>query len=361
MPLRNDVAAAAILPNEKAMKKIQVLLLVALLACFSCGGSDEQVTPTSPVPEVGPGTDDESGTDDEPGNDQNPEPTEKPLKIIRMIVLADPYKQTHWMANKAHGLSKDYTAQDIIEMIEEIKPDWLERFVTGQQNPNDLVPVRAGHPPMTVLEFLNACILAGSERCQIVPKLNLEWFFWNSEKLFWDSAQNLYDLPLVRPIRNINLDVWSTYTDRTTEEERTAMFKRLREIGYTEIGMNYTGKININHPEIDYGDFTITKDEWKLNEFAVARLKSYPNLKYIHLYIDYPHPMEEFMQLPVDRQADIYCNEIYPKQFTMGYTYVYPIIQDAWDATEHYTLITGPYKGKSMYDITLELLNKSQK
>ena len=329
------------------MKSMKILFLFVLLLCVACGNAnDQQFSP--PPPDT-----------DEP-DDQPDSPQEKPLKIIRLIVLADPYKEDHWMANKAHGLQKDYTAQDIIEMIEELKPDCLERFVTGKQNPDDLVPVRAGSPPMTVLEFLNACVLAGSERCHIIPKLNLQWFAWNSEQLFWESAQNLYDLDLVHPIRTINLDVWDVYCNEvhTTAEERAAMFQRLRDIGYTEIGVNFTGNINTNDPQIDYADFNINKEDWTVNEAALERIKSYENIKYLHMYIDYPNPMADFIKLPVDRQADIYCNEIYPKQVPLGFTYVYPIIQDSWDAHEHYTLYSGPYKGNSMYDITKELLNR---
>lgn len=338
--------------NKMKSFKTLALLFSALLFLTCCGSSDSKPTP-SPPDEQNP----EQPSDPEK---PTPEPTYKPEKIVRMIVLGDPYKSEHWMANKAHGLRKDYTAQDILEIIEDLKPDCLERFVTGKQDPDELVPVRPGCPPMTILEFLNAAILAGGENCYIIPKLNLNWLTkaWNSEELFWDSAQNLYDLPLVRPIRNINLDVWTFYCDETTPEQRDAMFKRLREIGYEKIGVNFTGNINTNDPNIDYGDFNINKDNWTVNETSLEKFKSYKNLKEYHFYIDYPEPMHTFMKLSPDQQADVYCNEIYPKQLTMGFTYVYPIIQDEWDARESITLITGPYKGKTMYDITKELLNK---
>ena len=214
---------------------------------------------------------------------------------------------------------------------------------------------------MTVLEFLNAAILAGGENCHIVPKLNLQWL--KSERgaaYFWKSAQALYDLPLVRPIRNINLDVWDHYCQEIhpTQEERDDMFRRLREIGYEEIGVNMTGLYRVNHPEIDYADFNINKTTWQVNESAIRTLRSYPNIKRLYMYIDYPGPMDAFRLNTPDRQAEIYTENIFPRQEELGFTFVYAVIQDSWDAHESVTSAEGPYKGKTMFEITKELLDK---
>lgn len=280
---------------------------------------------------------------------------------VRLIALAEPFSDVHWMPAKRRGLSRDYTAQDILEMIAELKPDCLERFITGYQNPDDLVPVREGCPPMTVAEFLDAAILAGSEKCHIVPKLNLQWL--KNERgaaYFWKSAQALYDMPLVRPIRNINLDVWDHYCQEihTTQEERDALFRRLREIGYEEIGVNMTGLYRVNHPEIDYADFNINKATWQVNEQAIRTLRSYPNIKRLYMYIDYPGPMNAFRLHSPDRQAEIYTENIFPYQEKLGFTFVYAVIQDSWDANASVTSEDGPYGGKTMYEITKELLDK---
>jgi hypothetical protein len=281
-------------------------------------------------------------------------------KHIRLISLASPFTNSRWMLTKAKGLHKDYTAQDVLEMIEELKPDCLERFITGYHNPQGLVPVREGYPEMTVLEFLNAAISAGSEKCHIVPKLNLQWLAWGREEYFWKSAQGLYDLPLVRPIRNINLDVWDIYCNEihTTPEQRAELFKRLRDIGYEEIGVNMTGLYRVNDPQIDYADFNIDKNTWEVKGNVVELIKSYPNIKRLYLYIDYPGAMDAFGRNSPDRQAEIYYENIFPKQKEMGFTYVYAIIQDSWDANTSVTSEDGPYKGKTMYEITKELLNK---
>lgn len=289
------------------------------------------------------------------------QPGRRPERQVRLIALAEPFSAVHWMPAKRRGLDRDYTAQDILEMIAELRPDCLERFITGYQNPDDLVPVRKGCPRMTVLEFLNAAILAGGENCHIVPKLNLQWL--KNERgaaYFWKSAQALYDMPLVRPIRNINLDVWDHYCREihTTQEERDELFRRLREIGYEEIGVNMTGLYRVNHPEIDYADFNINKETWQVNEQALRTLRSYPNIKRLYMYIDYPGPMNAFRLHSPDRQAEIYTENIFPYQEKLGFTFVYAVIQDSWDANASVTSKEGPYGGKTMYEITKELLGR---
>lgn len=289
--------------------------------------------------------------------------TPQPERQIRLIALAKPFSKDNWMLSKQRGLTKDYTAQDVLEMIAELKPTCLERFITGYPNPNALVPVREGCEPMTVLEFLNKAIEAGGENCHIVPKLNLEWLENEAgADYFWMAAEKLYDLPLVRPIRNINLDVWDVYCKEIapTPKERARLFKDLRRIGYEEIGVNMTGLYRVNDPQIDYADFNINKNEWKVNQGALEKLKSYPNLKRFYMYIDYPGPMDAFRENTPDRQAEIYCEEIFPYQQQLGFIYVYPILQDSWDATVVETSKDGPYGGKTMYEITKELLDAAK-
>ena len=284
-------------------------------------------------------------------------------RYIRLIALASPFSKDNWMLSEKRGLSKDYTAQDVLEIIEDLQPDCLERFITGCPDPSALVPVREGHAPMTVLEFLNKAILAGGETCHIVPKLNLEWL--KNERgaaYFWKAARELYELPLVRPIRNINLDVWDVFCKEIapTPEKRARFFRKLRKIGYEQIGVNMTGMYRINDPQLDYADFNIDKNTWKVNRKALETLNGYSHLKQLFMYIDYPGAMDAFRKNTPDRQAQIYCEEIFPLQQELGFIFVYPIIQDSWDASAVITGKDGPFGGKTMYDITRELLFRSK-
>jgi len=273
---------------------------------------------------------------------------------VRMITLAAPFKT---IAKTGNWMLPDYNAQDILARIQDLKPDCLERFVTGKQNPYQLVPVAKGEKPMTVLEFLNAAIAAGSPDCIIIPKLNLKW----GEKYFWDAAQNLFDLPLDKPIRNINLDCWPDYWKEHTPKEIEAMLKRLKDIGFEIIGINMTGGYHPGYGHVDYMDFNINKEDWTVNTKTLNRLKKDNDLKRFYMYIDYPGAMDQFRkQNSTDEQADIYINNIHPYQNELGFTFVYAIFQDDWDATTEFTSEKGQYKGKSMFDITRELIEKSR-
>ncbi len=274
---------------------------------------------------------------------------------VRMITLALHANKVRtqtgrWMLN-------DYTAQDILKIIKELKPDCLERFITGKQDPDMLVPVDEGEAPMNVLDFLNAAVRAGSEKCIIIPKLNLKW----NEDYFFEAAQNLYDLPLEKPIRNINLDCWPDYWKVHSEVEIENMLKRLKDIGFEVIGINMTGGYHHGYGYVDYMDFNIDTENWTVKESTLNTLKNDPNLKKYFMYIDYPGAMDKFRSTnSADKQANVYINNIHAPQEKDGYTFVYAIFQDDWDATKLFTSPDGPYKGKSIYEIIKELIQKTQ-
>jgi hypothetical protein len=274
---------------------------------------------------------------------------------VRMITLALHANKIHTKTGR--WMLDGYTAQDILKVIEELKPDCLERFITGKQDPDLLVPVDEGEIPMTVVDFLNAAVRAGSEKCIIVPKLNLKW----NEEYFFEAAQNLYDLPLEKPIRNINLDCWSDYCNVHTDTEIEYMLKRLKDIGFEVIGVNMTGGYHQGFGYVEYADFNIDTEAWKVNERVLNKLKNDPYLKKYFLYIDYPGAMNKFRSNnTADEQASVYINNIYPNQWKLGFTFVYPIFQDDWDATKLFTSPEGPYKGKSIYEIFKGLIQKTR-
>jgi hypothetical protein len=273
---------------------------------------------------------------------------------IRMITLASPYKSPDKMAS---WMLPDHTANDILRRITELQPDALERFITGKQDPAMAVPVDEGAMPMTVREFLDAAIAAGSPRCIIIPKLNLKW----REDFFFESARNLYDLPLKKPIRNINLDCTEDYWDSHTPEQTKAMLKRLKDIGFEVIGWNLAGGYRDGFGHVDYAAFNINTKTWQVNAKALGRLTADSRLKRRLMYIDYPGAMNAFTAAhTVDEQATIVVNEIFPKQFQDGFIFVYPIFQDDYDATRSLTSSSGPYAGKSMFDITKALIEESR-
>lgn len=273
---------------------------------------------------------------------------------IRIIALASPFQSDD---NSARWMFDNYTAQDVLKLISTIKPDCLERFVTGKQDPNKEIPVATGEEPMTVLEFMNAAVKAGNPNCIIIPKLNLKW----KESYFFEAAQNLYDLPLDKPIRNINLDCWPDYWQNKSEKEIKQMLQRLKDIGFEVIGINMTGGYHEAYGYVDYMDFNIDTKTWTVNTGILNKLKADSSLSKYFMYIDYPGAMEKFeTNNTVDQQADILTHNIHPQQEIDNFTFVYPILQDDWDATQTFTSRAGTYGGISIFEVMHNLIQETR-
>jgi hypothetical protein len=268
---------------------------------------------------------------------------------VRIIPLAKPLNSEDGYAQWMYP--EDYTAQDILELIEGLKPQVLERFFTGKQNIDARVPVRAGHPPMTVKAFLNASLAAGGPDCVIIPKLNLTWISWGREKYFWETAENNFNLPLKRPIRIVNLDNWKGFLEKHGEAKAIALLKRLKQIGYERIGVNMAGGFNQGYGYLSFGDFLINSETWEIRVSTLNKMKQDHNFDRYFLYIDYPGQLNEFMELSVDQQADVFTKVIEPAESTHGFTFVYPVLFDSWDATKQFTSKDGAYHGDSIYDV----------
>ena len=64
--------------------------------------------------------------------------------------------------------------------------------------------------------------------------------------------------------------------------------------------------------------------------------------------------MDDFMRLTVDQQADVFTKTIQPAEREHGFTFVYPVLFDAWDATKQQTSANGSYRGATLYDVIRE-------
>src|SRR4029077_527444 len=96
---------------------------------------------------------------------------------------------------------EDMDAQHVLAEIADLKPDVLERFVSGPQRVDAQVPVAPGTPPMTVGEFLNASTKACG--CYIVPRLSLIDY---SKGTLFAEAQGLLAFPVSPQMRYLSLD-----------------------------------------------------------------------------------------------------------------------------------------------------------
>lgn len=273
---------------------------------------------------------------------------------IRMIPLAKPLKTEGGYAQWMHS---EYTAEDILGKIEGLKPQVLERYFTGKQNMNAVVPTRPGNPKMTVKDFLNASLDAGAPGCVIIPKLNLTWFAWGRESYFWEAAENNYALPLKRPIRITNLDNWKVFLEEYGEEKALEVLQRLKEIGYEEIGVNMAGGFREGYGYLSFADFLINSKDWEIRLSTLEKLKQDPHIQQYYLHIDYPGQINEFMKLSGDEQADVFTQLILPAEKREAFTFIYPVLFDDWDASRQFTSKEGRYLGASLYEVIQQSIN----
>lgn len=252
----------------------------------------------------------------------------------------------------------DYNAQQILAMIEDFKPSVLERYTDGHLEPNAFVPVAKGEPPMTVLEFLNASIKAGAPDCIITPRVSL----WEYDKgTLFQTAQSLYDLPLVRPMRIISLDNWAAFAKEHSKKQIVDMFKKLKAQGWHHIAVNMIGGPRDPLGYASIAEFGINRElNFAPNFDKLERLKSFGTISKHLLYIDFPLQTADFMELAPDRRADILTKSIGGQQKAKGFTFVWPILQGKWDSTKVTTSPNGKYKGKSLYEIMKQAAKKQK-
>jgi hypothetical protein len=242
-------------------------------------------------------------------------------------------------------------AQHVLSQIADLKPDVLERFLTGPQNVDALVPVAPGSPPMTAGEFLNLSMKACS--CYIIPRLSL--FDYDSGKLF-DEAKSLITLPISPKMQYLSLDEWGTFSQNHTPDEIKGMFQQLYSQGWAGIGVNECNGYSPSYGYATFSDFCVAASDWRPNARVLSSIMTEPNIELALLYIDFPQPMLNFSTLQPDEEAKMLAQRIAPAQSAGGFFFVYPIAQDFWNSSARLTSPTSPFKGHSLYYVMKGLM-----
>jgi hypothetical protein len=257
----------------------------------------------------------------------------------------------------------DYTAQDVLKMIEKLQPTELERYISGPFNPDTLVPVDSGEPPMTVAEFLNASMAAGAPGCTISPRVSLEVLWnkdcpWSTEftNCFYAVADNLYNLPIDPPIRTISLDNWGGFSKTYSDEVIEGILTNLVAMGWERIAANYIGGNRNSYGIVKVGMFGVDHDTYDAKMSAYDAIVANESIEDVLLYIDFRNPAEAFSTNHPDFQAaELY--EIAAAQVSNDYTFVYPVIgADFWDVNNVFTSSNGPYGGMSLFDVMVDAM-----
>jgi hypothetical protein len=245
------------------------------------------------------------------------------------------------------------SAQQVLGNVTALKPDALERFVSGPQNLNANVPVAAGSPPMTVGKFLNASTKAC--QCYIIPRLSLAGY--DSGKLFTE-ARSLLTFPVSPPMRYLSLDDWGSFSSNHSAVEVKGMFQQLYSQGWTGIGVNECSGYWPSYGYATFADFCVSTDSWKPGVAQLSQIKSESNIGLRLLYIDFPQAMLNFSALSPDEEAKVLNHNIAPAQAKGGYFFVYPIMQDFWNSATHVTSQSSSFKGESIYDLMRVLMTR---
>ena len=132
------------------------LLLWLIVLCYACKDKDDSLDV------------------DEPDTPNGSTYVHTEVNYVRIVALGTSASGGSWLLNKDNGLLKNYTVDEILDMINDLKPDRLERFISDLPNLEETLPVKAGEPSITVKQFLDAAIKAGSADCRIIPELNLQ-------------------------------------------------------------------------------------------------------------------------------------------------------------------------------------------
>jgi hypothetical protein len=242
-------------------------------------------------------------------------------------------------------------AQQVLGNVTAMKPDVLERFVSGPQRADAQVPVAPGSPPMTVGEFLNASTKACG--CYIIPRLSLTDY---DRGTLFTEAQSLLAFPVSPQMRYLSLDNWGPFASAHTAAQIKGMFQQLYSQGWTGVGVNECAGYQQSYGYATFADFCVSSDSWKAIAGQLAQIRNESNIGLRLLYIDFPQPMLNFSALSPDEQAKVLNHNIAPAQAKGGFFFVYPIMQDFWNCSTRVTSAGGNFHGQSLYDLMKGLI-----
>ena len=244
------------------------------------------------------------------------------------------------------GWSLDgHHAQEVLKIVDELKPAVINRLLTGMPNPDRNVPVAPGAPPMTELAFLQAVLNAGAPGCTISPKVHLNEIWPDDYRM--QAARRLRDLPLTPRLTMLDLDCWFKHPGDAAGNK--ALLQTFRDMGWTDFVTNpgpYKRAYGYESSVMTY----MNEKRWEPPKAKIEALHK-KGVALPLLHIDYPYQINLFRGLPPDRQADVITKNIAPAQFQLGFRFIYPILTSRYDSTRIRTSQAGPYRGATLYEV----------
>lgn len=315
-------------------------------------------------------------------------------RFIRIRVLGDNGKwHLTGIKSARYYAGPYYSPDDVLLTIKELKPDVLDRFISGPQNLDatleyfdkptgewikwdDKIGGAGGFSKGTVGSFLIQAMQNGAPEAYFIPRLDSEFYNSKGATEFFSMAQDLYksmeDLGVLASRRYLSLDNWGSLSKQQTKNE---VLSRLYAQGWSGIGvtslLNYHLGINTEDPKnsATWSSFNVDpENNWKPNKEVLEKIHDESNIQLVLLYIDFPEPMGSFIKVAPDEEARVLeriaflqaPNSNNPHE--TGFNFVYPIAQganafsDDWDSKARITTAEGPYKGISIYQFIRDQL-----
>ena len=257
----------------------------------------------------------------------------------------------------------NYTADQVLNVISDLKPTTLNRYISGPQVASQSVPVSSGQSPMTAQQFLQSSIDAcrNPNQTTMFPRLSLKYL---GQGTFFQYAQNLYSIcqALNPPQVLLSLDNSANHT----VQEMAGVGSQLYAMGWKGLAIGACGVVGLP-------DGTCTFDQICANPTTgavdtaqlMAIQQGQPSVKEFEGQIDLPGAFSQFAALSPDQEATVLTN-LASQQSISGYRYMYPVLQSYipiggtldWDATKVFTSQPGPYGGISIYQLMKNLMNQ---
>lgn len=300
-------------------------------------------------------------------------------RAVRIRVLSDDQNWPNTMGS--------YTAQDVLNWINDLEPTTLNRYFSGPQTASQLLPATPGQSQMTVQEFLQASIdaCADPNPTTMFPRLTFN-YYQTSPSAFFQDAQSIFDLcsALDPPQTLLSIDDYNS-PDVLSYSEALSLADQLLNIGYTGICWGAGGTVG----PAGYATFAMTipvgydkpeASNWPSNVNPdwshMQQLQQIGGYGEFEVQIDFPGDMRSMVasdtpdqmaqvfarlaMLQSNNSADNGLGEDFP------YHYVYPIYQGKsagssntfpWDSTQ-YVCQNPPYAGMTLYEVMKSLMRE---
>jgi hypothetical protein len=256
---------------------------------------------------------------------------------------------TGWQDQYA-GVS--YSPQDILNIITDLQPTLLERYINGLPNGGSPDYVLPGG--MNIVDFLDSSVKAGAIGCYMTPRLGCELIYNNGgdTTAFFDLSSKYLDFPVKAPWREVSVDNFA----QLSQQYPTMVESVLQEL-YSQ-GWNSVGVTDFDSYWKDYGLATFTlvgfdkSNNWQVKAQLINAIReNSPNIKTIIGTIDYPGPTEDLLNIYNNQGGDAVANiirYIFQNQNQYGYIYSPDILMDdsvIWDS------MRLSYSGGTLYDL----------